>query len=79
LLYRSRPLADQVRNRRLKLEIALIQRLAEDLAGRLIVRDPLSERVHHTKLELFGLTACTVVRVVWPVRPPRNLIAGAAE
>lgn len=79
LLYRSRPLADQVRNRRLQLEIALIQRLAEDLAGRLIVRDPLSERVHHSKLELFGLTASAVVRVIRPARPPRNLIAGAAE
>jgi squalene synthase HpnC len=79
LLHRSRPLADQVRSRRLQLEIAVIQRLAEDLARRLIVRDPLSERVHHSKLELFGLTASAVVRVLRPGRPPRNLIAGAAE
>ncbi|MDB5500096.1 MAG: squalene synthase HpnC [Phenylobacterium sp.] len=79
LLHRSRPLADQVRSRRLQLEIAVIQRLAEDLARRLIVRDPLSERVHHRRLELFGLTASAIVRVVRPARPPRNLIAGAAE
>jgi squalene synthase HpnC len=79
LLHRSRPLADQVRSRRLQLEIAVIQRLAEDLARRLIVRDPLSERVHHRRLELFGLTASAIVRVVRSARPPRNLIAGAAE
>jgi squalene synthase HpnC len=79
LLHRSRPLADQVRNRRLRLEIAFIQRLAEDLAARLIVRDPLSERVHHRKLELFGLAGSAVARVIRPARPTRNLIVGAAE
>jgi squalene synthase HpnC len=79
LLHRSRPLADQVRNRRLRLEIAIIQRVAEDLAARLIVRDPLSERVHHRKMELFGLAGSAVARVIRPARPARNLIVGPAE
>jgi hydroxysqualene synthase len=79
LLYRSRPLADQVRNRRLRLEIAIIQRLAEDLTARLMVRDPLSERVHHRKLELIGLAGSAVLRVLRPARPTRNLIVGTAE
>ncbi|HEX3367565.1 squalene synthase HpnC [Phenylobacterium sp.] len=67
LLRRSRPLADQVRDHRLRLEIAVIQRLAEDLTQRLIVRDPLAERVHHHKLELIGLAGSALLRAAWPV------------
>jgi squalene synthase HpnC len=55
LLDQSANLAGQVRDRRLAYEVALIQRLAEDLTARLIVRDPLSERVHHRPLEVLGL------------------------
>jgi squalene synthase HpnC len=66
LLQRSRPLADQVRDRRLRLEIAVIQRLAEDLTRRLIARDPLSERVHHRKLELVGIAGSALLRAAWP-------------
>jgi squalene synthase HpnC len=55
LLVRSGPFAGGVRDGRLALEVAFIQRIAEDLAARLRTRDPLSERVHHTKLELAGL------------------------
>ena len=55
LLDRSRPFAAQIRDRRLSLEVALIQTLAEDLTARLLVRDPLSDRVHHRKLEMPGL------------------------
>ena len=47
LLAQSRIFAAQIRDRRLALEVGVIQRLAEDLARRLIARDPLSERVHH--------------------------------
>jgi squalene synthase HpnC len=74
LLRRSRPLADQVRDRRLRLEIAVIQRLAEDLTRRLIARDPLSERVHHRKLELVGLAGSALLRAAWPAprAVPRN-------
>jgi squalene synthase HpnC len=55
LLDQARPLAGQVRDRRLALEIAVIQRLAESLNAELQRRDPLSERVHHTKPEVMGL------------------------
>jgi squalene synthase HpnC len=55
LLDKSRPLASQIKDRRLAYEVALIQRLAEDLTARLIARDPLSERVHHRPLEVLGL------------------------
>jgi squalene synthase HpnC len=55
LLGDARPLAVQVRDRRLALEIAVIQKLAESLTRRLIHRDPLSERVHHRPLEVMGL------------------------
>jgi squalene synthase HpnC len=55
LLNQSAALAGQVRDRRLGYEVALIQRLAEDLTLRLIARDPLSERVHHRPWEVLGL------------------------
>jgi squalene synthase HpnC len=55
LLDQSRPLAGQIRDGRLAYEVALIQRLAEDLTARLIARDPLSERVHHRPLDVLGL------------------------
>jgi len=63
LLAQARPLASQVSNGRLRLEIAFIQRVAEDLAQRLTRHDPLSERVHHSKLELAGLFAATLGRL----------------
>lgn len=64
LLVQSRPLAGQIADRRLRLEVAFIQRLAEDLAARLTVRDPLSERVHHRKLELAALAGSTLLRLL---------------
>ncbi|GGE17810.1 squalene synthase HpnC [Aureimonas endophytica] len=51
LLTISAPLARDVRDRRLGLEIAAIQRLAEVLVARLRERDPLGERVHLGKAE----------------------------
>jgi squalene synthase HpnC len=57
LLAEARPLARQVRSARLAVEIAVIQRLAEDLVRRLQALDPLSERVHHRPLEALGLAA----------------------
>jgi squalene synthase HpnC len=47
LLAQSRGFSAQIRDRRLAMEVGVIQRLAEDLAQRLRARDPLSERVHH--------------------------------
>lgn len=51
LLAQSAGFAAQIRDRRLAAEVAVIQRLAESLCDRLETRDPLSERVHHGKLE----------------------------
>jgi squalene synthase HpnC len=55
LLQRSRPFAGQIADRRLSLEVGVIQALAESLAARLARRDPLSERVHHHPVEMIGL------------------------
>ncbi|CAN5274042.1 squalene synthase HpnC [soil metagenome] len=55
LLMRSRPFASRIKDARLAFEVAFIQRLAEDLCERLIRNDPLSERVHHSKLEMGAL------------------------
>jgi squalene synthase HpnC len=57
LLDQSRPFARAVRDTRLGVEVAIIQRLADDLGRRLLTRDPLSERVHHGKVETFALAA----------------------
>jgi squalene synthase HpnC len=62
LLERGRPLAGQIHNRRLRLEVAFIQRVAEDLTRRLMAHDPLSERVHHRRLELLGLAGLTLAQ-----------------
>jgi len=55
LLEAAQPLARQVRNTRLALEIGVIHGLAVSLAKRLTRRDPLSERVHHRPLEALGV------------------------
>jgi len=57
LLDQSRPFASGIKDARLAYEVAAIQRLAEDLTHKLMHRDPLSERVHHTRLETVGLLA----------------------
>lgn len=71
LLAQSRPLAGSVADWRLRLEIAVIQRLAEDLASRLTTVDPLSGRTHHRKSELLRLAGSAVLQT-WraPRRPP---------
>jgi len=51
LLRESAGFACAIRSRRLGHEVAVIQRLAEDLTARLLTRDPLSESVHHSKFE----------------------------
>jgi len=55
LLDQSRGFAAQIKDGRLAYEVALIQRLAEDLTARLIAHDPLSERVHHRPIEILPL------------------------
>lgn len=55
LLDQSRPFADRIADRRLALEVGVIQVLADDLVRRLERRDPLSQRVHHRPVEAAGL------------------------
>jgi len=75
LLTRAKPFAGQIRDCRLALEVGVIHRLAEDLNARLLDRDPLSERVHHSKSEAIGLALSAAVqffgRRLWrkPARP----------
>jgi len=55
LLDISRPFARGIRDGRLALEVDLIQTLADDLNTMLIHRDPLSQPVHHSKLDVAAL------------------------
>jgi squalene synthase HpnC len=55
LLEISRPFARGIRDSRLALEVDLIQTLADDLNTMLITRDPLSQPVHHSKLDVAAL------------------------
>jgi squalene synthase HpnC len=55
LLREARPFAARIADRRLALEVGVIQALAESLARRLVRCDPLSQRVHHHPVEAFGL------------------------
>jgi len=73
LLEQSRPFAAQIVDRRLSLEVSVIQTLAEDLTARLLVRDPLSERVHHRRGEMPGLLLRAVARFASArLRPKRG-------
>jgi squalene synthase HpnC len=64
LLETARPLAGQVRDTRLRLEIGVIHALAASLAGRLTRRDPLSERVHHRPHEALGGALVGAIRAL---------------
>jgi squalene synthase HpnC len=57
LLEQSRSLPALVNDTRLAMEISAIQRLAERLTATLLVRDPLSERVHLKKSEMLVTSA----------------------
>lgn len=79
LLETARPFASRIADRRLGLEVAVIQRLAEDLNARLLKRDPLSERVHHRKTEALGLALGAAARFFTSPRAPRAPAAAALE
>ncbi|MGI8841768.1 MAG: squalene synthase HpnC [Caulobacteraceae bacterium] len=55
LLAAAAPLAGETRDGRLALEIGVIHALAASLNHRLARRDPLSQRVHHGRIEMAGL------------------------
>ena len=79
LLDSARPLAGQVRDTRLALEVSVIQTLAEDLCGRLLRHDPLSERVHHRKIDFPPLLLRALARFATMRRVPAELRLGAAD
>ena len=54
LLNESRSLSAEVKDFRLELEISVIQAFADKIVNLLKVRDPLSERVHLSPLELLA-------------------------
>lgn len=53
-----------IADRRLALEVAVIQGLAERLTAKLETRDPLSERVHASKPEAAGIAALSVAKAI---------------
>jgi len=55
LLETSRPFARGIKDGRLAMEVDLIQTLAGDLNRMLMNRDPLSEDVHHSKMDVAAL------------------------
>ena len=61
LLAESAIFAKSIRDGRLALEVAVIQRLAVDLSARLRTRDPLSERIVHRKGEALRLALGAVI------------------
>lgn len=65
LLRASAPFADAIADRRLALEVAVIQHLAEDLCELLLTRDPLAEKVHHAKSRALVLAARAAACQVW--------------
>jgi len=60
LLETSRALAGQVVDTRVGLEVSVIQTLADSMARRLLLRDPLSQETHHSKVETTGLALAGV-------------------
>lgn len=62
LLKQSAVFSGQIKDKRLAVEVAIIQRLAESLTRRLITHDPMSERVHHGKAEMAGLAAWAALK-----------------
>lgn len=81
LLDDSKSLAGEVRDLRLGIEIAVIQAFADRIVTMLKVRDPLSERVHLSPLELLGRSlggiAGELARRAIGRRPVSKTAAGA--
>jgi squalene synthase HpnC len=82
LLGESRSFSGEVRDFRLGLEISVIQSFAERIVRMLKVRDPLSERVHLSPIELIafslsGVAGETLRRAAGRRRPASKSTAGA--
>lgn len=61
LLRDSAGFSSEIADTRLALEVAVIQRLAKALTGKLARRDPLSERVHASKAEALLLAGAGII------------------
>lgn len=79
LLAQSRGFAAGIADRRLALEVSLIQTLAEDLNRGLLTRDPLSQRVHHRGFELVPLAVAALARFLGRRHLQTSSIQPAAE
>jgi squalene synthase HpnC len=79
LLDESRPFAGQIRDSRLALEVAVIQKLAESLTRRLRERDPLSQCVHHSGAETVRIAAWAAISFYSRTTPRTALSAGSAK
>jgi hydroxysqualene synthase len=81
LLNESKPLAAEVKDFRLGLEISVIQAFADKIVSMLKMRDPLSERVHLSPIELvaysIGGIASEMARRASGRRPVSKPAAGA--
>jgi squalene synthase HpnC len=81
LLNQGRPLAGEIRDMRLGLEVAVIQMFADRIVALLKVHDPLSETVHLKPLQLLGYSVAGIttemLRRSVRRRPMSNPAAGA--
>jgi squalene synthase HpnC len=68
MLERAALFASSIHDRRLSLEVGVIHRLARDLNDRLLHRDPLCQRVHHSKAEAAALGAPAILRQLFASR-----------
>ena len=75
LLNRAGLFASSIRDRRLSLEVGVIYRLARDLNQRLLDRDPLSERVHHSRGEAAILGISAILQQLFSARGDKQPIA----
>jgi hypothetical protein len=62
LLRQSAAFSRVIRDARLSAEVAIIQTLAEDLTRMLLTRDPLADKVHHSKGRAAWLALSAVAR-----------------
>jgi squalene synthase HpnC len=69
LVRKAEPFSAQINDLRLALEVSVIQRVACTLTGTLQMRDPLSERVHLSKLEYARVGLIAGIRCLLQRRP----------
>ncbi|HEY1473477.1 MAG TPA: squalene synthase HpnC [Pseudolabrys sp.] len=78
LLHQGDALPSLIEDWRLSLEISVIQTLARHLTGILMIRDPLSERVHLGKLGVAGVSLLAVLKGLTR-RAGRQRLTSAAQ